>query len=279
MQARRAMATLALLLALALLGGCNSLGSWGGLGSWFKGLGGGGKDHGESFDVPAQVLANEAEEAYKEGKFDDAADLYQQLKDRYPYSKYALLADLRVGDAYLKAKRWDEAALAYDDFIRLHPKNEAVPYAYYQMGMVYHSQMLTVDRDPTNARKAGEAFQRLINQHPNSEWAQKALPRLREALERQAGHDMFVGGYYLRTKQYEAAIGRFKRVLTQYPDVGLYGEAMANIQKAQAMLDKLSPEERAKRTEERRDLLVSPPNVESPRVILGEDRGGPPTPF
>lgn len=273
MQTRRAVVALALILALSVLSGCSSLGGW------FKGIGGGGKDRGEAFDVPAQVLANEAEESYKEGKFDDAADLYQQLKDRYPYSKYALLADLRVGDAYLKAKRWDEAALAYDDFIRLHPKNEAVPYAYYQMGMVYHSQMLTVDRDPTNARKAGEAFQRLINQHANSEWAQKALPRLRESLERQAGHDMFVGGYYLRSNQYEAAIGRFKRVLTQYPDVGLYGEAMANIQKAQTMLDKISPEERAKRNEERRDLLVSPPNVESPRVILEQDRGGPPTPF
>ncbi|MFH1034978.1 MAG: outer membrane protein assembly factor BamD [Pseudomonadota bacterium] len=256
-----------LLLAILCSAGCG----------WWRGLGGKSGDRGEAFDAPAQVLANEAETAYKEGNWDEAADLYQQLKDRYPYSRFALLADLRVGDAYYKAKRYDEAVLAFDDFIRLHPKNEGVPYAYFQMGMVHHSQMLTPDRDPSNARKAADAFQRLVRQYPKSEWAQKAFPRLKEALERQANHDMFVGDFYLRTKQYEAAIGRFKRVLTQYPDVGLYGDAMAKIQKAQEKLDAISPEERAKRMEERRDL-ISPPALDTPRVPVGGD-SGPPSPF
>lgn len=266
---------LAWCLLLALL-----LGSTGcGMTSWFKGLGGRSGDRGEAFDAPAQVLANEAETAYKEGNWDEAADLYQQLKDRYPYSRYALLADLRVGDAYFKAKRYDEAVLAFDDFIRLHPKNEGVPYAYYQMGMVHHSQMLTPDRDPSNARKATEVFQRLVRQHPSSEWAQKAYPRLKEALERQANHDMFVGDFYMRTKQYEAAIGRYKRVLTQFPDVGLYGDAMAKIQKAQEKLEAISPEERAKRQEERRDL-VAPPSLDPGGRPVAADRDlGPPTPF
>ena len=116
----------------------------------------------EAFDTPAQVLANEAETLYREGNYEEAADMFQALKDRFPYSRFALLADLRVADAYLKAKRYEEAVLAYEDFIRLHPKNEAVPYAIYQMGMVYYDQMLTPDRDPTNARKAMETFRRLI---------------------------------------------------------------------------------------------------------------------
>jgi outer membrane protein assembly factor BamD len=256
-------------LLLAILGsaGCG----------WWKGLGGGkSSDRGEAFDAPAQVLANEAESSYREGHWDEAADLYQQLKDRYPYSRFALLADLRVGDSYFKAKRYDEAALAFDDFIRLHPKNEGVPYAYYQMGMVHHAQMLTPDRDPSSARKAAEAFQRLVRQYPKSEWAQKAYPRLKEALERQAEHDMFVGDFYMRTKQYEAAIGRYKRVLTQYPDVGRYGEAMDKIKKAQEKLDAIGPEERAKRQEERRDL-ISPPALDAPRVPVGGDGG--PMPF
>ena len=125
----------------------------------------------EAFDTPAQVLANEAETLYREGKYDESANLFQALKDRFPYSRFALLADLRVGDAYFKSKRYEEAVLAYEDFIRLHPKNDAVPYAIYQMGMVYFDQMLTPDRDPENARKAMQTFQRLIKQYPQSEWA------------------------------------------------------------------------------------------------------------
>ncbi len=269
MKVMRALAIATLILAMSGLGGCG----------WFKGFGKSGSDRGDALEVPAQVLANEAEQSFRDGNYEEAADLFQQLKDRYPYSRYGLLADLRVGDAYAKAKRFDEAALAYDDFIRLHPKNDAVPYALYQMGMVYHQQMLTPDRDPLQSRKATEAFQRLTREFPGSEWAQKAQPRLKESLERLAGHDLSVAKYYYRTKHYEAAIGRFKRVLTQYPDVGLYNEAIEGIRLAQRALDAMPEEERAKRRDERRDLIVSPPNVESPHVIFESERRGGGGPF
>ncbi len=242
---------------LALLAGC--------------GLWGGESEVSQAFDTPAQVLANEAEALYRDGKYDDAAELFQQLKDRYPYSRYALLADLRVGDAYFKAERYEEAVLAYDDFIRLHPKNEAVPYAIYQMGMVYYQQMLTPDRDPTNARKAAEQFQRLIRQYPKSPWAVRARPRLQEALARLAGHDLFVGKFYYRTGHYRAAIYRFKRVLTQYPDLGLYPEALDYIHRCQQELAKLPAKEQRPEAVERHDLERALPFPETTMPDVLED--------
>jgi outer membrane protein assembly factor BamD len=255
--ARMIFLALAAGLLLAAAPGCGMVEGWWGAGS-----------DSEAFDTPAQVLANEAELAYKDGNYDEAAELYQQLKDRYPYSRYALLADLRVGDAYFKAERYEEAVLAYDDFIRLHPKNEAVPYAIYQMGMVYHEQMLIPARDPTYSQKAVEQFQRLIRQHPQSEWAVKAKPRLQEALTRLAAHDMFVGRFYLNSERYRAAMGRFKRVLTQYPDVGFYGEALKLIKECQVQIAKLPPEERG-RMVERRDLdrALPYPDTAPPDVL------------
>jgi outer membrane protein assembly factor BamD len=211
----------------------------------------------EAFDTPAQVLANEAETLYNEGEFDEAAELFQQLKDRYPYSRYALLADLRVADAYAKAGRDEEAVLAYDDFVRLHPKNEAVPYAIYKMGMVYRGQMLTPDRDPTNSKKAVDAFERLIKEYPNTEWAEKAKPRLKETLENLVQHEMDVGLFYFRTDRFRAAMGRFKRVISHYPDVGLYDEAMDYIQKCQvALAEKGEERDDESLLQERRDLDV-----------------------
>jgi outer membrane protein assembly factor BamD len=223
----------------------------------------------QAFDTPAQVLANDAELQYKDGEYEEAAELYQQLKDRFPYSRYALLADLRVGDAYFKSKRYDEAVLAYDDFVRLHPKNDAVPYAIYQMGMVYHEQMLIPARDPSNAKKASETFQRLLRQYPNSEWSVKARPRLQEALERMAAHDMYVGKFYLKTSRYRAAIGRFKRVLTDYPDVGLYGEALKLIKRSQQELAELPEDER--REIDRRDLDRALPYTDTGTPDVLED--------
>lgn len=231
----RCIAAVAVLGGLLMAGGC----SWS---SWFSRA----STDNTAFDTPAQVLANEAESLYKEGDFERSAETFQQLKDRYPYSRFALLADLRVGDAYYKAGRFEEAVLAYDDFVRLHPKNEAVPYALYQMGMVYHKQMLIPSRDPTMAKKARDTFTRLLRNYPKSEWAVKAKPRLQECTARMAAHDMFVGNFYLRTKHYRAAIGRFKRVLTDYPDVGLYSKALNQIESAQKLLAELPPEQREK---------------------------------
>ncbi|MCB2225129.1 MAG: outer membrane protein assembly factor BamD [Desulfarculaceae bacterium] len=252
------LAVLGLLLVLLAAGGCG----------WFGGQKSATDD---AFDTPAQVLANEAETLYREGQYDESANLFQALKDRFPYSRFALLADLRVGDAYFKSKRYEEAVLAYEDFIRLHPKNDAVPYAIYQMGMVYFDQMLTPDRDPENARKAMQTFQRLIKQYPQSEWAVRCQPRLQEATRRLAAHDMVVGKYYFQTKSYRAAMGRFKRVLTQYPDVGLYNEAMNYLRQAQEKWSALPAKEREGQGIDRRDLTTPIPGVEAPDVLTGPE--------
>lgn len=250
----RNIAAMGLAAALILAAGCGTFGKGG--------------DDLESFNTPAQVLANEAEARYRDGEYTEAADMFQQLKDRFPYSRYALLADLRVGDAYYKAERYDEAVLAYEDFVQLHPKNEGVPYALYQIGMVHHTQMPTADRDPTNPRKAAEAFTRLINGYPTSEWAIKARPRLAEAQHRLANHDMVVGKFYYRTKRYRAAEGRFKRVLTAYPDVGLYNQALEYVKLCQMALAESPDADRPTAPPNRPDLEAAVPNVENPAINL-----------
>ncbi len=218
-----------------------------------------------AFDSPAQVLANEAEQLYLEAEYEDAADMYKALMDRYPYSRFKLLAELRLGDAYLKAKRYEEAEAAFEEFIRLHPQNEAVPYALYQMGMTYHAQMSTADRDPTPANKALKAFRRLSKEHPKSEWSAKALPRITEVQRLLAGHDLFVGKFYYRTQRFNAAIGRFKQVITKYPDVGLYNEAIRYMEKSRKMLAKYPHLDKRSRVVDRRDLFA-PVAEEQPDV-------------
>ncbi len=225
----------------------------------------------QGMDTPAQVLANEAEAYYREGDYEEAADLFQQIKDRFPYSRLAVLADLRVGDAYFKSERYDEAVLAYEDFVQLHPTNDAVPYALFKIGMVYHNQMLTPDRDPTFSAKAVAAFRRLISAYPTSQWAVKARPRLAEALRNLAAHDMSVGVFYYRTKNYKAAMGRFKKVLTKYPDVGLYQKALGYLRSCRVKLAEKDDTEKLPTSSERRDL-VAPPKVENPKMTLPQER-------
>ena len=260
-------------LTFVLLAGCLILAALPGCGFF-------GEDSNDitSFDSPAQVLANEAEQLYLEAEYEDAADMYKALMDRYPYSRFKLLAELRLGDAYMQAGRYEEAEAAYEEFVRLHPQNEAVPYALYKLGMTYHAQTRTVDRDPTPAEKALKTFRRLNDSYPKTEWASKAVPRITEVQRLLAGHDLEVGKFYYRTKRYYAAMGRFKKVITNYPDVGLYNEAIKYLNKSRQMMALYPNAGRRVLNDERRDLLSGPVLEDTPDVnddaLDDLDRGG-----
>ena len=103
-----------------------------------------------------------------------AAETFQTLKDRYPYSKYAILAELKMADAYFLRGDYEEASEAYLEFERLHPKNEAVPYVIYQTGMCYFERMPTSDRDQQFGVKAIQTFSRLRQMYPEDKYASMA---------------------------------------------------------------------------------------------------------
>ena len=82
-------ALLWLALVCGLLAGCGSSGSAGG---YFNKLFGLQSDTDRDFgeDEP-QSLARQAQELMEADNYKDAAVLWQQLKDQYPYSAYAVL--------------------------------------------------------------------------------------------------------------------------------------------------------------------------------------------
>ena len=70
-------------------------------------------------------------------------------------------------------KEYEDAIFAYEEFIGLHPRNEAIPYVLYQIGRCYFDQMDTIDRDQSVTRKALESFRLLKKQYPENEYALK----------------------------------------------------------------------------------------------------------
>lgn len=177
-------------------------------------------------EYTAQELALNGMEAYERGNYRAAARNFQELKDFYPFSQYAALADLKLGDSYYQRRQYAKAIEAYEDFERLHPRNEAVPYVIYKIGMCYYDQMPSIDRDQTNAMKAMETFQRLQRQFPGNEYSILVDPLIPECLRKLAGHEFSIGLFYFETKHWVAAKMRFEKVLRNYPDVGYHREAM-----------------------------------------------------
>ena len=187
-------------------------------------------------EKPAHELASEGMEAYRDEKYEKAIESFQKLKDWYPFSKFAILAELKVADAYYRLKQYEDAIFAYEEFERLHPRNEAVPYVIYQIGMCYFVRIDTVDRDQTSTQKALETFDRLTRQFPDDPYSFSAVEHMKKCIKTLAGHEFYVGLFYFKSKHYKAALHRFKAVLERYPDVGVHHKALQYITLSEASM-------------------------------------------
>lgn len=196
---------LVLLTLVALLGGCGR----GPFRKWFAK---------REKERPPDVMAKEGIRLLKKKKYIDAAETFTKLKDRYPYSEQALLAQIKLADSLYYNKKYDEAQQAYKEFEKLHPTNKAVPYVIYQQGMSFYRQRATVDRDQTFTEKAVAEFSRLRKKFPKSQYAVKAEKYIARCRRELAEHEFYVADFYLRTKRYTSALDRFQALSQDYPE-------------------------------------------------------------
>lgn len=205
----------------------------------------------------AQELAWDGTDDYEAGKYRDAIEAFQRLKDIYPFSKYAILAELKLGDAHYRLKEYEDAVFAYEEFEKLHPRNEAIPYVIYQIGRCHYDRITTIDRDQTAAANALSAFERLQRQFPNDNYAKNADPLIVECQKSLAGHEFIVGKFYYKSKHYRGARQRFANVISRYPDAGYHREALDYLAKCDEKLEETAKAEAENRDREAQDYQPS----------------------
>jgi outer membrane protein assembly factor BamD len=191
---------------------------------------------GEEEEYSAQELAWVGMDNYESRDYKRAIEKFEKLKDWFPFSRYAILAELKIGDAHYKLEQYEEAIFAYEEFEKLHPRNEAIPYVIYQIGRCYFDRIDSADRDQTPARKALETFQRLQKQFPNDQYAHTAADHINKCYKSLAGNELIIGIFYYKSKHYKAAYNRFMAVVSEYPDVGYHQKALQYLSKCEASL-------------------------------------------
>ena len=117
---------------------------------------------GKEGEQGAEELMEDGMTQMEKGNFEAAAEAFQAVKNRYPYSRFAIIAELKAADALFEKGVYESAFDSYDEFEKLHPKNENIPYVVYQKGMCYFLQMTSIDREQKNTLMAKGEFERLI---------------------------------------------------------------------------------------------------------------------
>lgn len=216
---RAPLSILGLLLVAGLLGGCGSLLS-------------GDKDVVEDPNEPPEIIYKKAETLADKGKFGDAAKQYENVDINHPYSQEARRAILMAAYAYYKGGKYDDAIGAADRYLTLHPGTPEADLAQDIIAMSYYDRVLDPKRDQTNARKALEAYETLIQRYPESRYAAEARNRTRIMRDLLAAQEMMVGRYYLRHNNFLAAINRFRTVVTDYQTTEQVEEALMRLTEA-----------------------------------------------
>jgi len=174
----------------------------------------------------APELVSDGMGQFNNEDYQDSIESFERLRDWYPFSQYVIVAELKIADAYYHIKNYGEAVAAYEAFENLHPRNEAIPYVIFQIGLCYYEQIDTIDRDQTPAKNALDTFNRLKKQFPEDVYAHRAEENIKKCIKSLAGHELYVGLFYYKSKHYKAALSRFKSILSNFPDVGVHQQAL-----------------------------------------------------
>ncbi len=156
----------------------------------------------------------------------DAAKLFDEVDRQHPYSIWATKAQLMAAYAHYKDHEYDEAVIGLDRFVRLHPSNRDVPYAYYLKGLSFFERINDVKRDQTNAEQALKSFQDLLRRFAKTAYTRDAKRKIDLTRDHLAGREMEVGRYYQRQGRYLAAVNRFRTVIEKFQTTSHVPEAL-----------------------------------------------------
>lgn len=170
----------------------------------------------------------EAQEYEEADRYEEAIQRYADLKNKFPYSQLALQAELKIADLHFKREAYIEAQTAYQLFKEMHPNHPQIDYVTYQLGLSYYNQLPdSVDRDLTLGRSAIVYFDETIRQYPASDYAKQAVSKRAEVVNKLAGKELYIAKFYLKRKDYLAALARYETVIKSYPGSSSESQALS----------------------------------------------------
>lgn len=164
-------------------------------------------------------LFNEASSFIKDERFILAGEKLREVKAKYPYSKYAQMAQLELGNIAFEQENYVEAIIAYQTYKDLYPGNSKIPYVTFRVGESFYKQLpKTHDRDLEEAYQAIAYFDQVIKLYPHSKYYKRAVLGKKNCEQMLLNKEKYIADFYYRTKVYKAARYRYKKIMKEFDD-------------------------------------------------------------
>jgi outer membrane protein assembly factor BamD len=176
-----------------------------------------------------EELYNNGVDALNARRFSSAGDQFNAVEQNYPYSTWAVNAQLMSGYSNYLQNKYTDAIGILDRFIQLHPAHRDVAYAYYLRSLCYYEQIADIQRDQRGTEQAMNALREVVTRFPDTTYARDAKLKIDLCFDHLAGKEMEIGRFYQKQHLYEAAIGRFQRVVDDFQTTNHAPEALARL--------------------------------------------------
>jgi outer membrane protein assembly factor BamD len=171
---------------------------------------------------------------FRRGDCLTAEPMFREIRREFPYSRFAALAELRIGDCQFKNEAYPEAIQTYRQFVRIRPSHKEIPYARFRIAEAYYNQIPggwfmtppAAERDQSAARDALIQLRRFVVDYPDDQRVPKANELMEKCMSLLAAHELYVARFYLKRDAYRGVISRLTGLLTAYPGSGVEREAL-----------------------------------------------------
>lgn len=171
---------------------------------------------------------------FRRGDCLSAEPTFREIRREFPYSRFAALAELRIGDCQFKNEAYPEAIQTYRQFVRIRPSHKEIPYARFRIAEAYYNQIPSgwfmtppsSERDQSAARDALIQLRRFVVDYPDDQRVPDANKLMDKCMSLLASHELYVARFYLKREAYRGVISRLKGLLTAYPGAEVAPEAL-----------------------------------------------------
>lgn len=160
---------------------------------------------------------------------DRAVEIFKKVTENAPYSKYAPMAQFKIGEAHKKAGNFNEAIVEFQKVVDNYPQSELVDDAKYEIAFCTYKASLKPHYDQTPTDVAIKQFEEFAAQEEDEELTREAEEALRDLKEKKAASIYDVAFFYERRRRYGSALIYYNEVLEKYPDTGYAVKALSRI--------------------------------------------------
>ena len=183
--------------------------------------------------IKENVLEMQMIEAYNEGlkEFNNgdvffAAKKFNEVELLYPQSIWAPRSILMAAYSYYSQMYFTDAIVEIERFLDKYKNHPNTDYAYYLLAICHYNLIVDEKKDLGEIIKAKEYFIFLVEEFPNTDFAEDSKFKLELIEEILASKELYLANYYLEREKWIPAMNRYKKIVNEYDTTIFVEEAL-----------------------------------------------------